>query len=222
MPAIMRVDADGASAPGAGPDRHDPSAAADRGSPGSASRCCRRTAGRSPWSPTARIPTESDVVLQFYDLDDQEADGPGRRRRSAPLGHQDPAWRADGKFLLYVRNGRDAATRRAGDLSAGTSPTRRPTPLTGPGYLEPSYSPDGTYIAATRTSSFGNDVVILDAANGRELLRVTDRRRIVGAGLVAGRRRDRLPPHRRPDRRPQAGQARRAGAGLDGDATRST
>jgi hypothetical protein len=29
------------------------------------------------------------------------------------------------------------------------------------------------YIAATRTSSFGNDVVILDAAHGRELLRVT-------------------------------------------------
>jgi dipeptidyl aminopeptidase/acylaminoacyl peptidase len=46
--------------------------------------------------------------------------------------------------------------------------------LTGPGYLEPSYSPDGTFIAVTRTSSFGNDVVILDAAHGRELLRVTN------------------------------------------------
>ena len=45
--------------------------------------------------------------------------------------------------------------------------------MTGPGYLEPSYSPDGKYIAATKTSSFGNDVVILDASNGREILRVT-------------------------------------------------
>ena len=38
---------------------------------------------------------------------------PPRSRRSrswprmAPLGHQDPTWRPDGKVLLYVRNGRD-------------------------------------------------------------------------------------------------------------------
>ena len=48
------------------------------------------------------------------------------------------------------------------------------TPLTGPGYLEPSFSPDGRYIAVTKTSSFGNDIAILDAGNGRELLRVTN------------------------------------------------
>ena len=46
--------------------------------------------------------------------------------------------------------------------------------LTGPGYLHPSYSPDGRYLAATRTSAFGTDVVILDAATGGELLRITD------------------------------------------------
>ena len=46
--------------------------------------------------------------------------------------------------------------------------------LTGPGYLEPSYSPDGRFVVATKTSSFGNDLVILDAANGRELLRLTN------------------------------------------------
>ena len=46
--------------------------------------------------------------------------------------------------------------------------------MTGPGYLEPAFSPDGRYIAATKTSSFGNDLVILDATNGRELLRVTN------------------------------------------------
>jgi len=45
--------------------------------------------------------------------------------------------------------------------------------VTGPGYREPSYSPDGRFIAATKTSSFGNDLVILDASNGREVLRVT-------------------------------------------------
>ena len=36
------------------------------------------------------------------------------------------------------------------------------------------FSPDGRYVAATKTSSFGNDLVILDASNGRELLRLTD------------------------------------------------
>ena len=107
----------------------------------------------------------------------------GRSRPSSeipPLGHQDPAWRPDGKVLLYVRNGRDG-TRGAPVIYRWDVAKKTLAPLTGPGYLEPSYSPDGRYIAATKTSSFGNDVVILDAANGRELLRVTDRRRVVGA-----------------------------------------
>jgi len=52
--------------------------------------------------------------------------------------------------------------------------TQKGSPVTGPGYLEPSYSPDGRYIAATKTSSFGNNVVILDAGSGRELLSITN------------------------------------------------
>src|SRR5260221_6460799 len=116
-------------------------------------------------------PTRSDVVLQLYDL--------GTKKRtalpageSAPLGHQDPAWRADGRYLLYVRNGREGA-RGAPEIFRWDLANKKATQVTGPGYLEPSYSPDGVYIAATRTSSFGNDIVILDAAHGRELLRVT-------------------------------------------------
>ncbi|MEA2610124.1 MAG: TolB protein, partial [Chloroflexota bacterium] len=81
-------------------------------------------------------------------------------------------WRADGRFLLYVRNGRDGA-RGAPEIFRWDVAKAKATQLTGPGYLEPSYSPDGAYIAATRATSFGNDVVILDAAHGRELLRVT-------------------------------------------------
>ena len=117
-------------------------------------------------------PARSDAVLQLYDL------ATGKRTvpdvpENVPLGHQDPSWRADGKFLLYVRNGRSgsrgAPVIYRWDVAKATS-----TPITGPGYLEPTYSPDGKYIAATRTSAFGNDVVILDGAHGRELLRVTD------------------------------------------------
>ncbi len=116
-------------------------------------------------------PTRSDVVLQFYDLGTQKRTIPAAPEL-APLGHQDPTWRADGKFLLYVRNGRDAA-RGAPEIFRWDVANKQASQLTGPGYLEPSYSPDGLYIAATRTTSFGNDVVILDAAHGRELLRVT-------------------------------------------------
>jgi Tol biopolymer transport system component len=45
--------------------------------------------------------------------------------------------------------------------------------VTGPGYLAPSWSPDGRYIAATRTDNFGTNVVILDT-KGTEILRVTN------------------------------------------------
>ena len=46
--------------------------------------------------------------------------------------------------------------------------------LTAAGYMQPSYSPDGSYFAATRTTALGTDVVILDARNGQQLLRITD------------------------------------------------
>lgn len=117
-------------------------------------------------------PTESDAVLQFYDLTTEERSIP-EVPENVPLGHQDPSWRADGKFLLYVRNGR-SGSRGAPVVYRWDVGQQTSTPLTGPGYLEPTYSPDGRYIAATRTSAYGNDVVILDAAHGRELLRVTD------------------------------------------------
>ena len=116
-------------------------------------------------------PSNSDVVLQFYDLTSKKSQVPGVVE-TPPLGHQDPAWRPNGKDLLFVRNGRNGA-RGAPVIYRWTVATSKATAVTGPGYLEPSYSPDGRYIAATKTSSFGNDVVILDAGNGRELLRVT-------------------------------------------------
>jgi Tol biopolymer transport system component len=43
-----------------------------------------------------------------------------------------------------------------------------------PGYTSPAYSPDGLYVAATKTSTIGTDVVILDARTGSEVGRVTD------------------------------------------------
>lgn len=117
-------------------------------------------------------PSQSDVVLQFYDLGSKKSTVP-KLVETPPLGHQDPTWRPDGKALLYVRNGRDGA-KGAPVIYRWDVAKKKGTPLTGSGYLEPSYSPDGSYIVATKQSSFGNDLVILDATNGREIQRLTN------------------------------------------------
>ena len=117
-------------------------------------------------------PSQSDVVLQFYDLTTKKSKIPNLARDRAPrssgpdlaAGRQAPALRAQRPRRC---------PRRPGDLSLGPRQGEG-LALTGPGYLEPSFSPDGRYVAATKTSSFGNDLVILDASNGRELLRVTN------------------------------------------------
>jgi Tol biopolymer transport system component len=46
--------------------------------------------------------------------------------------------------------------------------------LTSAGYLNPAYSRDGKYVAATKTTTFGTNVVILDGTTGQEILRLTD------------------------------------------------
>jgi TolB protein len=117
-------------------------------------------------------PTERDSVLQFFDLESGDRVVPDVPE-TVPLGHQDPSWRFDGKYLLYVHNGR-SGSRGAPIVYRWDVAEQTATQVTGAGYLEPRFSPDGQYIVATRTSAFGNDVVILEAAHGRELLRVTD------------------------------------------------
>ncbi len=117
-------------------------------------------------------PTRSDVVLQTFDLATKtltKVNAP----ELAPLGHQDPEWRPDGTLLTYVRNSRDGATGTPAIWNFVVS-TAKPRVLTNPGYLHPSYSRDSQWIAATRTSAFGTDIVILKASDGSEVLRLTD------------------------------------------------
>lgn len=118
-------------------------------------------------------PAKSDVVLQFFDPATKKLSRATGAPETAPLGHQDPAWRPDGALLAYVRNDRQG---RAGAPSIWRydPDTNRSAAVTGPGYLAPSWSPDGRYLAATKTGPFGTDVVILDARTGTELLRLTD------------------------------------------------
>ncbi len=71
-----------------------------------------------------------------------------------------------------MRNDRDGA-KGASQLYAWNPSTGKAKAVTEPGYLHPSWSPDGRYIAATRTSAFGTDVVILSASTGAEVARLT-------------------------------------------------
>jgi hypothetical protein len=117
-------------------------------------------------------PTESDVVLQFWDTGTKKLTH-ANITEIAPLGHQNPAWRPDGKAVLVVRNNKNG-TNGAPEIWWYSVTNRTAKRLTGPGYLHPSWSRDQKWIAATKTTAFGTDVVILDAATGAEVLRVTN------------------------------------------------
>jgi dipeptidyl aminopeptidase/acylaminoacyl peptidase len=117
-------------------------------------------------------PDDSNVVLQIFNIAKKRLTRAGVRENQV-LGHQDPEWRPDGKFLLYTQNGRDGA-RGAPVIMRYEPISKKARPITTTGYMQASYSPDGRYIAATRTTSLGTDVVILDASSGHELMRVTD------------------------------------------------
>ncbi len=116
-------------------------------------------------------PELNNVVLQFFNTTNGKITSAGLASTGV-LGHQDPEWRADGAYLLYVKNGR-SGSRGAPIIARYDTATKKTKALTASGYTSPSYSPDGRYIAATRTSNLGTDIVVLDANNGRELARIT-------------------------------------------------
>ena len=129
-------------------------------------------------------PTKSNVVLQFWDSVTEKTSRPDVTE-IPPLGHQDPAWRPDGKMLFYVRNGREGA-KGAPIIYRWDVAKKTSSAVTGPGYLEPSFSPDGKYIAATRINAFGSDVVILDAVARPRA--AAPHRRTAPRGRPSGRR----------------------------------
>jgi Tol biopolymer transport system component len=162
-PRLMRVLADGSAAP-------------------ELIKSGRFRNGRSRWffwlrqpavSPDGRLvallsdqpdPFDSDVVIQMLNLSTGQITNPDLPETS-PLGHQDPSWHPSGRYLLYVRNGRDGA-RGAPVIARWDRVDKRIRAMTGPGYNQPEYSPDGRYIVATKTDAFGTNVVILEGGRG--------------------------------------------------------
>ncbi len=130
-----------------------------------------RTAGRSRSPRTARIrrrATSSSRPTTSRPTRPAGSPWPRTRRSATRTRPGDP----DGKQLLYVKNGRDGA-RGAPVIYRYDPATKKTSPLSPPGYMQPSWSPDGRWIAVTKTSTFGTDVAILDARNGTEVLRLT-------------------------------------------------
>jgi Tol biopolymer transport system component len=71
-----------------------------------------------------------------------------------------------------VRNARSSG-RGAPSLWRYDFETEKASRISRSGYTEPAYSPDGRFLVATRTSSLGTDIVVLDGRTANELLRVT-------------------------------------------------
>jgi Tol biopolymer transport system component len=117
-------------------------------------------------------PTQGGVVLKLYDLKTQNLTDL-KLDEYKHLGHQDPAWRPDGKLLAYVYNNVDGAN-GAPQIYGYTPSTGHARPISGPGYLHPSWSPDGKYLAVTKTSPYGTDVAILNASTGAEVTLLTN------------------------------------------------
>ena len=171
IPSLMQVNADGSGAPKL--------VLAGRVKNGSFTwSYFIRQPAISPDGSTAAVitdgpdPTRSDIVLKLLDLQTKKLTDPSLPE-SLALGHQDPAWSPDGKVLLYVKDAREGA-RGTPTINRYVVATGKISALTTAGYMSPSWSRDGRYVAATKTTSFGTDVVILDARNGTELLKLSN------------------------------------------------
>ena len=142
---------------------------------------------------------------------------PGRRRSATRTRRGGPT----AQRLAYVRDDRDGA-KGTPRIYLYTPENGRTRAITGPGYLQPSWSPDGRYLAATRTQRDRDGRRDPRRRERRRAPPADQRRRQLGAHVVAGRGPDRLLPHRGPGRGPADGPARGQRAHVDRQGDRST
>ena len=123
----------------------------------------------------AAAPFGGDVVLGLMPVAGGKITDPSLPSTPS-LGHSDPAWSPDGKTIALTFQARDSGnpSLAAPRILLYDVTTKRSRFLTGPGYARPSWSPDGRWIVAENVErGRGRDVVILDAASGSEVARLT-------------------------------------------------
>ena len=137
------------------------------------------------------------------------------RDAESALGHQDPAWAPDGTLprVRQERPGRRARHAPDPQVEPGERPRLHDH--------RPRLHRAGL-VAGQQVPRRDEDRQLRDRRRDprrdhrRGAAPADERRPLVLAGLVAGRRRDRVPPPRRRDRRPRPGQARRHAGPVDG------
>ena len=204
-PDIMRV------APMAAPSRSDLATGFDKdgrhewSAVDAPAGAVARTGRPSRSSRTPRTRREDNVVLQFFNIETKKL--PRRRPGDRPCsGTRTPSGGPTAGSCCTCRTAA-TAPRGAGDLAL-RHPRQEGRHAHRPRLHAAVLFARRSIRRGDPHDALGTDVVILDARNGRRAPAGHRRRRVLGADLVAGRRRDRVPPHRRADRRPAAGRAR--------------
>jgi WD40 repeat protein len=113
----------------------------------------------------------TDVVVRFMSSDGRTITTPSLPH-VAPFGHQDPVWSPDGSALYYVQNGLSGSGSSSRIIRYNIA-QKSTTRIGETGLIQPAISPDGRWIAATRISARGTDVVILNPTTGKVVLEIT-------------------------------------------------
>jgi Tol biopolymer transport system component len=116
-------------------------------------------------------PTVADNMVHFVALPSGKLGPAIDVPVNSPLGLSEPAYSPDGKLVAYVMEGRSGKYGAPGIWVYDTE--TRTTRRVAAGYRDPFWSPDGKYLAATEVDRDRLDVVVLDAASGAVVGRVT-------------------------------------------------
>jgi hypothetical protein len=112
---------------------------------------------------------DQDLLIHYVNLNNGKLGPALPLPDTAYMGLSDPAFSPNGQSLAYTMEG---ASHQYGAPSIWILRSGVPRKLAS-GYRAPSWSPDGNYVAATKVAGASLDVVVLDAASGKMVARVT-------------------------------------------------